>query len=240
MVALKAMKKSKFILGLGLTFLLWVPVTIQAQEEIDTLKEYWDVLYLDAGRHVPYLTENEKDLVLELNLVRTNPKQYAELFLKPLELRYKEKLFIYPDDPIPLQTEEGIRALLDCIKVLENTKPMGMLHPAEGLCNAAADHAKEQSKNGRLGHKGRRSSTPFTRMERYGKWGGMAAENIDYGNDKARWVVISLLIDDGVVHRGHRTNILLKEFGRVGVAFDSHPKYEFMCVMDFAGTYVEK
>lgn len=240
MVALKAMKQSKFIFGLSLTVLLLAPITIQAQKESEILKKYWDVLYLDAGRHVLYLTENEKDLVLELNMVRTNPKQYAELFLKPLVHRYKEKLFIYPDDPIPLQTEEGIKALYECIKVLENTNPVGMLHPSEGLSRAAADHAKEQSKNGRTGHDGRRKSTPFTRMERYGKWGGMAAENIDYGNEKARWVVISLLIDDGVPERGHRTNMLVKDFGRLGVAFDSHPKYGYMCVMDFAGTYVEK
>jgi uncharacterized protein YkwD len=74
-------------------------------------------------------------------------------------------------------------------------------------------------------------------MNRYGKWDLAAGENIDYGNTQARRIVISFLIDDGVLSRGHRKNILDKAFNFIGVAVGPHPTYRSMCVLDFAGAH---
>jgi uncharacterized protein YkwD len=64
-----------------------------------------------------------------------------------------------------------------------------------------------------------------------------AGENINYGNDDARRIVASLLIDDGVPSRGHRRNLLNGTFKFVGVSIGPHPVYGHMCVIDFAGSY---
>lgn len=235
----KVMKLNKY--SLGLIFLVTFTGHVSIAQVIeDENNSYWHISYLDAARYVSYLNENEKDIVLEINKVRTNPKLYAEQYLEPLRDYYKGTLFTYPGTDMVLKTEEGIRALNECIQELKAEKPVGLMHPSPGLSLAANNLAKEQSRNGRLGHEGRRGSTPFSRMDRHGKWLGSAAENIDYGNRTARWVLISLLVDDGVKGRGHRKNIMHEDFKKVGVAFESHPVYGHMCVMDFASDYREK
>jgi hypothetical protein len=39
----------------------------------------WDIAILDTAANVDYLTGIEKDVILEMNKVRTDPKKYAEL-----------------------------------------------------------------------------------------------------------------------------------------------------------------
>ncbi|MDA3817483.1 MAG: hypothetical protein PF486_08915, partial [Prolixibacteraceae bacterium] len=38
----------------------------------------WPIKELDTARDVSYLSEKEKDIILEMNMVRSNPKKYAE------------------------------------------------------------------------------------------------------------------------------------------------------------------
>lgn len=56
----------------------------------------------------------------------------------------------------------------------------------------------------------------------------------------AQEIVIQLLIDDGVLSRGHRKNILSNEFNFVGVSFGQHSKHKCICVMDFASEIHQK
>ena len=60
------------------------------------------------------------------------------------------------------------------------------------------------------------------RIERYGEWNGMAAENIDYGAVTGLTIIMDLAIDDGVSSRGHRTNIFNKDAKLVGIATAPH------------------
>ena len=66
------------------------------------------------------------------------------------------------------------------------------------------------------------------------------AENIAYGENAAREVVLQLLVDDGVPNRGHRDALLDPGWGVSGVACGRHRDYGQMCVMDYAMGYEER
>lgn len=183
-----------------------------------------------------YLTRMEKKIILEINMVRTNPAEYARMFLVPLGSYYHNRLLQFPGE-IAISTKEGIRALDQCIKELQAAKPLSPLDPKKGLTLAARDHAKDQEETGETGHTGSDRSTAEARINRYGKWGITAGENIDYGSGDAKRIVTSLLIDDGVPSRGHRRNLLNGSFKFVGVAVGTHRVFRNVCVMDFAGSY---
>lgn len=69
---------------------------------------------------------------------------------------------------------------------------------------------------------------------------GYYGENISYGYDDARKIVIQLLEDDNVLNRGHRKNILSRAFTHVGIGCGTHKRYNYMCVQDFAERYKDK
>jgi len=194
---------------------------------------------LHTAKNASYLNELEKNVILELNKVRSNPKEFAEEYLEELTTAYDGKLYTYPGQN-PIQSKEGIRPLLECIQVLKQTEPMPILQPAKGLAKAAADLANDQQQNGGIGHITRNGLTPQNRIEKFGEWDICSAEDITYGSFEARQIVIALLIDDGVPSRGHRKNILNPCFHFAGVANGTHSDYLWMCVIDYAGDYKTK
>lgn len=194
---------------------------------------------LDTGRAAAYMSELEKEVLFEINMVRANPTRYAELYLEPLQPLFDGKLLKRPGE-VALRTQEGWQAVKECIKALRKATPAPPLQPAEGLWRAGRDLADEQGETGRLGHEGKDGSRVSQRIERYGSWSGTCAENISYGQQTARGIVLQLLIDDGVKSRGHRKNLLNPVFRYAGIAAGPHPKYGFLCVQDFAAGYTTK
>lgn len=194
---------------------------------------------LNTASSANYLSDFEKELVFEINRMRSNPAKYAKTYIAPLVKNYNGRLFYYPGDD-PLKTKEGVRAMKECIRALSKASPLPLMYPSKGLSKAAGDHVKDQSRSGKTGHTGRDRSNVKARIERYGNWDVRIAENIAYGGKTPRQVVIYLLVDDGVRNRGHRTTFLHPAYKTVGVAAGSHPKYDVMCVMDFAGGFEEK
>jgi uncharacterized protein YkwD len=194
---------------------------------------------LYAGTSVDnFLSKTEKMLLDELNLTRSNPKEYAN-FLKELRPYYSGNELRRPGDVI-LITHEGVYALDEAINYLSSVKPAAPLSLSVGLSKSALDHTKDQAVRGAMGHDGSDGSQPWDRMNRYGTWQKRVAENIYYGTKLARDIVIQLIVDDGVPERGHRINIFNPEYHFVGIGCNTHAKFGYMCVMDFAAEFIEK
>ncbi|MFA9391085.1 MAG: CAP domain-containing protein [Prolixibacteraceae bacterium] len=199
----------------------------------------WPIKELDTARNVSYLSEVEKDVILELNKVRFNPAVYAELSMKWMEVYYSGDLLKIPGKEV-YKTNEGKAALLECIEELKKASPAPILKPSKGMTKACELLVYDQSSTGKTGHRGSGNSTPSDRAANFGQFMGNYAENIHYGDCEATFVVISLLIDDGVKSRGHRKNILDKSFNYTGVAIGDHKEYGQLCVNTFATAFTEK
>jgi len=185
-----------------------------------------------------YLSGLEHEVISELNLARTQPKVYAD-FLTSYSAFFIGNELHEPGKTI-LVTREGKSAVNEAIRFLKNQKPLSILTASKGMSKAANDMVKMQGVTTETGHQGRDGSTFSERINRYGTWGGTSSENIDYGNNNARRIVMALIIDDGVTSRGHRKSIFEPGFRRVGVAFGGHKTYSYMCVIEYAVSYTEK
>jgi len=194
---------------------------------------------LNSAKNAAYLDQLEQEVIHELNKVRSNPKRYAEEYLEELTATFSGKLYTYPGQNT-VKSNEGIAPLIECIDVLKATEPMPTLKPSEGLTKATEDLLKDQQKYGGIGHITHNGETPQKRIEKYGEWDVCSAEDITYGSFEARQIVIALLIDDGVPERSHRKNILNPCFRFAGVNYGSHPNYQSMCVIDYAGEFKTK
>jgi uncharacterized protein YkwD len=187
---------------------------------------------------VTYLSPLEKTVVNEMNLARTSPKEYLSL-LEQFRKHYEGKLLKLPGET-PILTKEGTSAVAEAIRSLRSQKPVSPFRPSKGMSLGARDHIRDLRTSGTSQHEGSDGSQTWDRVNRYGTWQKMIGENISFGHDKARNIVITLIVDDGVPDRGHRKNIFNPDFRVVGVACGDHPAYRAICAITFAGGYREK
>ncbi len=198
------------------------------------------IVFAESGQigQANYLSPLEKEVVQEVNLARTSPKSYAS-FLEQLKTYYKGKILNLPGET-PVLTQEGVVAVTEAIGFLRSLNPISPLDPSKGMSLGAKDHVRDLKWSGNSQHRGSDKSQPWERVNRYGTWQKGIGENIAFGNDKARNIVMALIIDDGVPHRGHRKNIFNSNFRVMGVACGEHPHYQTVCVITFAGGYIER
>ncbi|MFQ6024530.1 MAG: CAP domain-containing protein [Acidiferrobacterales bacterium] len=190
------------------------------------------------AKTLDYVSALENEIVREVNLARSNPEQYAS-FLEEWKEYYKGTRIERSGQPTIL-TEEGIVAVEEAIHFLRSVRSTPPLSLSVGMSLGAKDHVKELGPAGAIGHKGLYGSWPTDRVNRYGRWREAMGENIQYGRDKAREVVTALIIDDGVPSRAHRHNIFDPAFRVIGVGCGPHATYKTMCVITFAGGYMDK
>jgi uncharacterized protein YkwD len=181
------------------------------------------------------------EIATEINKVRSDPPAYARFIREGHLTRFVDDV-VYKSSAnggVHISTHEGKQGVLETISFLEGLQgPLPPVAPRRELELASGDHVTDIIVNKCDGHDGTDGSTVRDRIERYCQWRGTIGENIDFGSDLAADIVTNLLIDDGVPSRGHRLNIVNKEFLVVGATVGPHAEYGHCCVMDFAKSVV--
>jgi uncharacterized protein YkwD len=194
-------------------------------------------LSTNAVRAADDFSRLEQDVFDEINQARTNPGSYLS-YLKDLRRLYAGKQIRLSGNYV-INTREGIPAVDEAVQYLQDTSSMPSLEWSNGMSLGAMDHVAEQGPAGETGHRSGDGRHPLDRMNHYGEGQGMIAENIAYGRLPARMMVLAFIIDDGIPDRGHRKNLFNPELRYAGVACGDHKQFGIMCVIDFAGEYVE-
>lgn len=160
------------------------------------------------------MSSSELAVLAELNYARTKPSEYASQVLQPR---------------VAASSGEYLSYLTECISEMQEMSALSPLQGHDGLTKAAAYWVKKQGPTGNTGH----DSNLWPRVKQTVSY-KKAGENIAYGNNGAREIIVQLLVDNGVETRGHRKNILNSEFTHVGISIGTHSYYKYMCVQDFA------
>ena len=203
----------------------------QSDEYSDDESDWADSIF-ECVRSCAYLSDLEKDVIVELNKCRTNPARYSDEILVPYLERMGDDGMYVDSQGLNIMTQEGRSAVQEAIDALKSQKPLPMLLPNQDLSLAAADHCADQGPKGGWGHDGSDGSSVADRVRRRNSGLSYIGENISYGENKGFDIIRQLIVDDGVPSRGHRENIF-RDYNYVGVSFGTHKKYRYMCVLDF-------
>ena len=213
-----------------LSFFFSGPVLLHAQL-INSLNTAKDCLYMKA---------EEREMVYEINLLRSNPLGYIQ-YVQPLldhaiiilrtrgkgqrnyaltftKITVSGKEVKKIDTTWNYENEEELKALRSLVKDLKTIGKLSVLMADSGIYNALLYFAADQDRHHwKLIHEGSDGSYPWDRITRF-------SPNMKFGNENgagsypkknARETVLQLLIDSGIPGYGHRYNLLNKNWTHV-------------------------
>ena len=152
-------------------------------------------------KQAPFLLEEERVMLDEINSVRTNPKAYV-----PHIERYIQTINMDADFSAAYKQKES-HAARELIAELNRMSPLPALAPHLELYNVAVRHGNDIQRQSILNHVGSDGSQIWDRLENVPSIMG-GAENLVAGAHSERESLIVLLVDSGIPNRGHRRNLL--------------------------------
>jgi uncharacterized protein YkwD len=167
-------------------FLLLIPALSNAICKANVADMVWDLKTLDTARNSDYLTEEEKNVVLELNMARTNPAQYAEMYIKPMLDKFQGNKFWENGYTFKI-TVEGTSSVMEALDVMKTQLPCCLLTPDKGLTEMARYHCTAQGKTTQIGHTSPNGMKMLRRFEKFKIKYYVAGENLHYGRSAIRY-----------------------------------------------------
>lgn len=175
--------------------------------------------------------EFTKDLLVETNRVREDPKSYIPYLEEQLKL-FKDNVLHRPGED-PIQTVEGRAAFEEAIEYLRKASGVSALVHDARLSRACHDHIEDVGPKGVTSHESSDGRNVSDRIERYCEWDGVLCENIDFGCKNAVDVVITFIVDDGLRDRPHRRNLFNENLHYIGAAVGPHKDWETVSCIDY-------
>jgi uncharacterized protein YkwD len=211
---------------------------------------------LNTAGKCAYMTTDEREMVFEINRLRSNPKSYL-VYITPMLVEAKKRLREYGKGPKNYSltfsstngiersnidttwhfvNEEQVKALSTLVNDLNTLKPLSILLPDSGIYAAASKHAADQREHDwQLAHTGTDGSSPWDRITKFSPNMKFGNENIA-GNSahvKARDIVIQLLVDEGIPGYGHRYNLLDREWTHIACKGERYHDEMSWWIQDF-------
>ena len=161
-----------------------------------------------------------KELLQEMNSVRTNPSAYVEKIEK-YKSYFVGKILKMPNAKVNIQTKEGPDAYEECANHLKTIEPVCELTASKALTKMANELLEVVKKDpGQIG-----TVDMNALIEKYGSFTGSFNRVMECGGATPEQVVINLLVSDGEKTRGQRDALLSKALKRVGIASGEHDIY---------------
>ena len=169
-----------------------------------------------------------RELVEEINKVRTNPSAYADK-IEGYKAHFQGKILRMPGSNVGIKTQEGADAYDECAKFLRTAEASEAETPSKGLTKIANELlAVVQEDPSKIG-----SVDMNAIIEKYGSFVGCFNRVMECGGATPEQVVINLLVSDGDKSRGQRDALLNKSLKRIGVASGKHDIYRTATIIIF-------
>jgi hypothetical protein len=168
-----------------------------------------------------------RQLVDEINAVRTNPAAYASKVEGYIPY-FQDKILKLPDQRVAIKTQEGAAAYEECVNFLKSAEPTAAHVPSRGLTRIANDflsgvQSVDPSQIGTIDMN--------SIIDKYGAFQGNFSRAMEFGGTTPEQVVINLLVSDGDKTRSQRDALLNPILKRIGVSQGKHDIYRIVTII---------
>ena len=182
----------------------------------------------------------QRDLFIELNNLRKNPKSYIPLIELEMKSLKKNNILKKRDSNLQIQTVEGKDAYIEAINFLQNQEGVPPVKEESRLNSAALDLVKDIGTRGVVSHQDQYGQYVSERIEKYCEWDYSASEVIEVSSKNPQDILISLIVDDGLKNRPDRMTLFNPAYNFVGISCGMHSEYEIVTVIVFTGNIRQK
>lgn len=165
---------------------------------------------INTAASVSYMQQGEKDMITEINLLRSNPSAYIPYIEQHIAAIESGQRASEPDE---------VMLARELINQLRSSKPLPLLQPHQGLYFAAKNHGSEMRAKAMKGHRSIDGAYPWDRILKIAPDLSDGNENLVGGASDIREAIVLLLIDAGIPDRGHRRNLLNPSWEYVAVYY---------------------
>ncbi|WP_316844365.1 CAP domain-containing protein [Pedobacter psychrodurus] len=187
----------------------------------------------NTAANASYLSNEEKNIVMYMNLIRLDGEKFYYTFLEDYINTYNAKVRQYRNYN-ELRITRNNTYYTSLLKHLRGIKNLQMFYPDDKLTSLSRNHAQDLNRNNLDTHESSNGDKFSKRLSKYFPNKAMS-ENIDFGYSNSLDIVCHLLLDCGVPSLGHRFNLLDQKhkLNTVGVSIQPHPSYTWCAVIDF-------
>ncbi|WP_316736411.1 CAP domain-containing protein [Pedobacter aquatilis] len=187
----------------------------------------------NTGANAEYLTSEEKNTLLYMNLIRIDGEKFYYTFLEDYINNYNEKVKKYRNYN-ELKISRNNSYYTSLLKQVKAVKNLPMFYPNEKLSSISRSHAVDLNRNNIDTHESSNGESFASRVSKHFPKKAIS-ENIDFGFSNSLDIVCHLLLDCGVPSLGHRLNLLDQKYklNTVGISIQPHPSYSWCAVIDF-------
>ena len=182
----------------------------------------------------------QRELFIELNNLRKNPKSYIPLIELEMKSLKKNNILKKRDSNLQIQTVEGKDAYIEAINFLQNQEGVPPVKEESRLNSAALDLVKDIGTRGVVSHQDQYGQYVSERIEKYCEWDYSASEVIEVSSKNPKDILISLIVDDGLKNRPDRMTLFNPAYNYVGISCGMHSEYEIVTVIVFTGSIRQK
>ena len=177
-----------------------------------------------------------KEVLEEINSVRTNPKSYADKVNKYKEY-FKGNILYIPGEDAGVVTKEGVPAYEEAINFLNEAQNLEPFIPSKGLTKIASEYQNEIEKVG-MDKSDTIEIDPI--IDKYGKYTAELNQMLECGGTTPEQVVMHLLVCDGDSTREYRKILMNPNLKKIGIASGKNDIYRKSTVIIVANDFKNK
>lgn len=187
----------------------------------------------NTAKNADYLTAEEKDLVMYMNLARINGEKFFNTYFQEFAEEHNTQMAKYSNYN-QLKINKNGRYYKSLKEDLKKIRNLPAFHPDEALSWVARQHAKDMNTHNYAAHKSKDGRTVKDRISSMYPNRSLG-ENLAFGYASGLGNVCMLLLDQGVADLGHRKLILntALKLNYVGISIQPHRGYRYCSVSDF-------